>query len=148
MSREPHPEVDLPCPLPVKGLTREALKAFARDRSPRWRSTAAVFTRMLSMTALTVTSLINGPALAEPRFAPCELIRTSAHHSEGVDTWNTAYPRPTRPLDAVMVFLSFPDAKPLASPAELTADYFPATSRFFERASYGRFALRPHPVPH
>src|SRR5262249_18039496 len=28
------------------------------------------------------------------------------------------------------------------------ADYFPATSTFFERASYGRFTLRPHPMRH
>ena len=45
-----------------------------------------------------------------------------------------------------MVFLSFPDAVPLTTPAELAADYFPATSRFFERASYGKFRLRPHPL--
>ncbi|WP_419184143.1 M6 family metalloprotease domain-containing protein, partial [Streptomyces caniscabiei] len=53
--------------------------------------------------------------------------------------------RPTRDLDAVLVFLSFPDAAPLTTPAELTADHFPATSEFFERASYGKFRLRPHP---
>jgi len=135
----------LPRQLPLKGLTREVLKGFARDGTPRWRSSTAMFT---SMTALAATSLVSGPALAESRFAPCELKRTAAHHSEGVDTWNTAYPRPTRRLNAVMVFLSFPDSKPLTTPAELTADYFPATSRFFERASYGRFTLRPHPVPH
>jgi M6 family metalloprotease-like protein len=41
--------------------------------------------------------------------------------------------------------LSFPDAAPLTTPAELTADHFPATSEFFARASYGKFALHPHP---
>jgi len=132
----------VPRPLPLKGLTREALRALARDGAPRWRSTAAVFT---SMTALAATSLVTGPALAEPRSAPCTLKRSEAHHSEGLDTWNAAYPRPTRALDAVMVFLSFPDSVPRTTPAELTADYFPSTSRFFERASYGRFTLRPHP---
>ncbi|MGQ4383152.1 M6 family metalloprotease domain-containing protein [Streptomyces sp. SAS_270] len=132
----------MPRPLPLKGLTREALRALARDGAPRWRSTAAVFT---SMTALAATSLVTGPALAEPRAAPCALKRTEAHHSEGLDTWNAAYPRPTRALDAVMVFLSFPDSEPRTTPAELTADYFPSTSRFFERASYGKFTLRPHP---
>ncbi|WP_329547432.1 M6 family metalloprotease domain-containing protein [Streptomyces sp. NBC_01356] len=132
----------MPRPLPLKELTREALRAFTRDGSPRWRSTAAVFT---SMSALAATSLLPGPALAEPRSELCALKRTAAHHSEGVDTWNAAYTRPTRALDAVMVFLSFPDSEPQTTPAELTADYFPATSDFFERASYGRFALRPHP---
>uniref|UniRef100_UPI0028117BBD M6 family metalloprotease domain-containing protein n=1 Tax=Streptomyces sp. TaxID=1931 RepID=UPI0028117BBD len=46
---------------------------------------------------------------------------------------------------AVMVFLSFPDATPLTTPAELAADHFPATSDYFARSSYGRFTLRPHP---
>ncbi|MES5823498.1 M6 family metalloprotease domain-containing protein [Streptomyces sp. RG80] len=130
MSREPHPEVPVPRPFP----------------RPRLRSAAAVFT---TMSALAATSLITGPSVAEPFSAgPCALTRTQAHHSEGLDTWNAAYPRPTRTLDAVMVFLSFPDATPRTAPGELAADHFPATSRFFEQASYGRFALRPHPLPH
>ncbi|MEU1043412.1 M6 family metalloprotease domain-containing protein [Streptomyces sp. NPDC005551] len=132
----------MPRPLPLKGLTREALKGLARDGAPRLRSTAAAFT---SMTALAATSLVTAPALAEPLAAPCVLRRTPAHHSEGVDTWNASYPRPTRALDAVMVFLSFPDSAPMTTPDELTADYFPDTTRFFERASYGKFTLRPHP---
>ncbi|MDN3022641.1 M6 family metalloprotease domain-containing protein [Streptomyces sp. S.PB5] len=128
MSREPHPEVPVPRPFP----------------RPKLRSTAAVFT---TLSALAATSLISGPSVAEPFSAePCALTRTQAHHSEGLDTWNAAYPRPTRTLDAVMVFLSFPDATPRTTPDELAADHFPATSRFFERASYGRFALRPHPL--
>ncbi|MGK5695810.1 M6 family metalloprotease domain-containing protein, partial [Streptomyces sp. URMC 128] len=112
----------------------------------RLRSTAAVFT---TMSALAATSLGIGPSAAEPDpVAPCALTRTDAHHSEGLDTWNAAYPRPVRALDAVMVFLSFPDAHPLTTPQELTADHFPATTRFFERASYGRFTLRPRPLGH
>ena len=112
----------------------------------RLRSTAALFT---TLTALAATSLVTGPSVAGPfSAAPCALERTDAHHSEGLDTWNAAYPRPTRALDAVMIFLSFPDSAPLTTPEELTADHFPATSRFFEQASYGRFALRPHPLRH
>jgi M6 family metalloprotease-like protein len=134
VSREPFPEVTLSRPFP-RTLPR-----------PRLRSTAAVFT---TVAALAATSLVTGPSVAEPfSSGPCTLERTEAHHSEGVSTWNTAYPRPARSLDAVMVFLSFPDARPLTSPAELTADHFPATTRFFERASYGRFTLRPHPLRH
>ncbi|MER6181545.1 M6 family metalloprotease domain-containing protein [Streptomyces sp. NPDC001652] len=128
MSREPHPEVSVPRPF----------------QRPRLRSTAALFT---TMAALAATSLITGPSAAEPFSAePCALTRTQAHHSEGLDTWNTAYPRPARALDAVMVFLSFPDAAPRTTPGELAADHFPATSRFFEQASYGKFTLRPHPL--
>ncbi|MET9681144.1 M6 family metalloprotease domain-containing protein [Streptomyces coeruleorubidus] len=130
MSREPYPEVPVP-------------RQFPRARL---RSTAAVFT---TMSALAATSLGTGPSAAGPdSAAPCALTRTDAHHSEGLDTWNAAYPRPARALDAVMVFLSFPDAHPLTTPQELTADHFPATIRFFERASYGRFTLRPHSLRH
>ncbi|MEU1317387.1 M6 family metalloprotease domain-containing protein [Streptomyces tibetensis] len=130
MSREPYPEVPVPRPFP----------------RARLRSTAAVFT---TMSALAATSLGAGPSAAGPdSAAPCALTRTDAHHSEGLDTWNAAYPRPARSLDAVMVFLSFPDSHPLTTPQELTADHFPATTRFFEQASYGRFTLRPHALRH
>jgi hypothetical protein len=108
----------------------------------RWRSTAAVFT---SMTALAATSLITGPALAEPLFSPCALRRTEAHHSEGLDTWNADYPRPTRPLDAVLVYLSFPDSRPHTTPAELAADYFPATSCARIRSATGSGCRTPPP---
>ena len=47
------------------------------------------------MTALASTSLVAGPSSAVPLSIPCALKRTEAHHSEGVDTWNAAYPRPT-----------------------------------------------------
>ncbi|MGY1582863.1 M6 family metalloprotease domain-containing protein [Streptomyces sp. MN13] len=121
-----HPEVPVPRPLP----------------RPLLRTTAAVFT---TLAALAATSLITGPSVAESfAAAPCALQRTEAHHSEGLDTWNANYPRPTRSLDAVMIFLSFPDSEPLTTPEDLTADHFPATSQYFEQASYGRFRLRPH----
>ncbi|MEV7685824.1 M6 family metalloprotease domain-containing protein [Streptomyces bungoensis] len=101
------------------------------------------------MSALAATSILTGPSVAEPfSTTPCALHRTEAHHSEGVDTWNPAYTRPVGTLDAVMVFLSFPDARPHTTPAELAADHFPATSRFFQQASYGRFTLRAHPLRH
>ncbi|MFI0811247.1 M6 family metalloprotease domain-containing protein [Streptomyces echinatus] len=111
---------------------------------PKLRSTAAVFT---TMSALAATSILTGHSAAEPfSTTPCALHRTEAHHSEGVDTWSAAYTRPTGTLDAVLVFLSFPDAAPRTTPAELAADHFPATSTFYEQASYGRFTLRPHPL--
>ncbi|MEU4922024.1 M6 family metalloprotease domain-containing protein [Streptomyces parvus] len=113
------------------------------DRRPPLRSLAAAATSLL---ALAATSLVAGPAAAATGdAAPCALPRTAAHHSLGLNTWNAAYPRPDQGLDAVMIFLSFPDSEPVLTPGELTADHFPATTRFFERASYGRFTLRPHP---
>ncbi|MET9164404.1 M6 family metalloprotease domain-containing protein [Streptomyces cellulosae] len=100
-----------------------------------------------TMSALAATSMVSVPSAPEPFSAePCVLTRTDAHHSEGLDTWNAAYPRPSSRLDAVMVFLSFPDSRPLTSPEELAADHFPMTSRFFEQTSYGKFSLRAHPV--
>ena len=111
---------------------------------PRLRAGGAAFT---SLMALAATGLVAGPAVGAPAAGPCALPRTAVHHSLGLDTWNPAYPKPARSLDAVMLFLSFPDAAPLLSPAELAADHFPATGDFFARASYGRFALRPHPLP-
>ncbi|MFE2227317.1 M6 family metalloprotease domain-containing protein [Streptomyces kronopolitis] len=107
----------------------------------RLRRVAAVAT---SLSALVATSIVAGPATASEAALPCALGRTDAHHSEGVDSWDGAYPRPDRRLDAVMIFLSFPDARPGSTPQELSRDYFPATSAFFARASYGRFRLRPH----
>ncbi|MEU6390620.1 M6 family metalloprotease domain-containing protein [Streptomyces sp. NPDC046939] len=127
----PHPEVDLPRPQPPAGVDR-----------PRLRAAAAALT---ALTALAATGLVAGPAAATPYGGPCALERTEAHHSEGLDTWNADYPRPKERLDAVMVFLSFPDADPLTTPAQLTSDYFPSTSEFYERASYGKFTLVPHP---
>ncbi|MEU7330415.1 M6 family metalloprotease domain-containing protein [Streptomyces parvus] len=113
------------------------------ERRPPLRSLAAAATSLL---ALAATSLVAGPAAAATGdAASCALPRTAAHHSLGLNTWNAAYPRPDQGLDAVMIFLSFPDSEPVLTPGELTADHFPATTRFFERASYGRFTLRPHP---
>lgn len=132
----------MPRPLSRKVFVRAAPEGTrARRRTPDLRGTAAVLT---SLTALAATSLIAAPSVAVPLTAACTLQRTEAHHSEGVDTWNAHYPRPDRPLDAVLVFLSFPDSAPVTTPSELTADHFPATSAFFEQSSYGRFTLRPH----
>ncbi|MEW2293532.1 M6 family metalloprotease domain-containing protein [Streptomyces sp. NPDC006743] len=137
----------MPRQLPLKALGRDAFQALSRARTrPRLRSTAAVFT---TLSAVAATSILSGPSVAEPfSTTPCALRRTDAHHSEGVDTWNPSYVRPAGTLDAVMIFLSFPDAAPLTTPAELAADHFPATTRFYRQASYGRFTLRPHPLRH
>lgn len=110
----------------------------------RLRSTAAGLTSLLALAAITLAA---GPAVAASAAAgPCALPRTGAHHSLGLDSWNSAYTRPDKALDAVMIFLSFPDSEPLSTPEELAGDYFPATSNFFQRASYGKFTLRPHPL--
>ncbi|WP_246430358.1 M6 family metalloprotease domain-containing protein [Streptomyces rectiverticillatus] len=113
------------------------------DRPRPLRRVGAVLTVLCAIAA---TTLVAVPAQAVGPGGPCALPRSQAHHSEGLDSWNPAYPRPVGRLDAVMIFLSFPDSRPAVSPEKLAADHFPATSRFFERASYGRFSLRAHPV--
>ncbi|TJZ55957.1 M6 family metalloprotease domain-containing protein [Streptomyces piniterrae] len=130
--RFPNPplEVDVPRARTPDGVDRRRL-----------RRLGAVGT---SLSALIATSIVAGPATASEASLSCALGRTGAHHSEGVDTWNGAYPRPDHALDAVMVFLSFPDSRPLTDPGTLGKDYFPSTARFFDQASYGRFRLRPH----
>ncbi|MEU6706778.1 M6 family metalloprotease domain-containing protein [Streptomyces wuyuanensis] len=136
MSRIPQPEVH------VEGQQSREDSPEGVER-PTLRAGAAVFT---SLVALAATTLAAGPASADTSPHPCALPRTAAHHSLGLDTWNSAYPRPDRAVDAVMVFLSFPDSTPLTAPDDLVADHFPATGDFFRNASYGKFQLRPHPV--
>lgn len=94
--------------------------------------------------AVVAWTLVMGPAVAAPGGGGCVPVRTRAHHSEGASSWNRAYPRPRGDLDAVMVFLSFPDSPPKLTTRAVEADHFPATSRFFARASYGRFRLHAH----
>ncbi|WP_416237298.1 M6 family metalloprotease domain-containing protein [Streptomyces marinisediminis] len=100
-----------------------------------------------ALAAVVGTSSFAGPVHDPFAPPPCALERTDAHHSLGLDTWNDAYVRPERTVDAVMVFLSFPDARPLTHPAQLVADHFPGTADFFTRASYGRLDLRLHTRP-
>lgn len=133
MSRIRKPEVHVRGQQPPGGVERARLRA-----------SAAAFT---SLVALAATGLVAGPAVGAPSAGPCALPRTAAHHSLGLDTWNGSYPQPVRSLDAVMIFLSFPDSTPLTAPADLAADHFPGTSDFFRRASYGRFALRADTQP-
>ncbi|UGY95056.1 M6 family metalloprotease domain-containing protein [Streptomyces gobiensis] len=101
---------------------------------------------LTALTAVIGTSSMAGPAQAIAAAPPCALQRTDAHHSLGLDTWNDSYVRPKGTVNAVLLFLSFPESRPLTSPAQLAEDYFPATGNFFERASYGQFKLRAHPV--
>ncbi|GAA3762069.1 M6 family metalloprotease domain-containing protein [Streptomyces tremellae] len=115
-----------------------------RAGRPRLRRVAAALT---SLMALTTTSLVTGPTVeASASAAACALPRTAAHHSLGLDSWNGSYVRPDHPVDAVMIFLSFPDAVPRTTPRELAADHFPATGVFWNRSSYGKFVLRDHPM--
>ncbi|MDT0307797.1 M6 family metalloprotease domain-containing protein [Streptomyces sp. DSM 44917] len=107
-------------------------------RAPR--RPAAVLTALAALLGSTMTA---GPGSAALADEPCSLPRAApVHHSEGLDTWNGDYPKPVGALNAVMLFLSFPDAAPRLTPERIASDYFPATSDFFRQASYGRLDLR------
>jgi M6 family metalloprotease-like protein len=106
------------------------------------RSAAAAVTGFAGLVAWT---LMTGPAAHAAEGAACLLPRTDVHHSEGVDSWDGSYARPSGDIKALMVFLSFPDSVPELTPAEIAADHFPHTARFWESASYGQFRLHVHP---
>nr|WP_225844807.1 M6 family metalloprotease domain-containing protein [Streptomyces sp. HPF1205] len=114
-----------------------------RGRRRTLRSAAAAVAGFAGLVAWT---LMTGPAAHASAVGACLLPRTSVHHSEGVDGWESGYARPLGDVNALMVFLSFPDARPELTPQEVLADHFPATTRFFDRASYGRFRLHVHAV--
>ncbi|GGO88938.1 peptidase M6 [Wenjunlia tyrosinilytica] len=102
---------------------------------------------MAALAAMTWTLATAGPASpAEPE-GPCALVRTTVHHSEGVDSWNGSYTRPLGRIDAALVFLSFPDSTPTVSTRELADDHIPDTRDYFRTASYGRFDYHLDPVP-
>ncbi|MFI1095203.1 M6 family metalloprotease domain-containing protein [Streptomyces sp. NPDC020917] len=113
-------------------MSRRALKAGA----------AAV----TGFAGLVAWTLMTGPAAHGAEDSPCVLPRTDVHHSEGVDSWPGGYAHPVGDVNALMVFLSFPDSVPQLTPREIEADHFPATSTFYDNASYGQFRLHVHPV--
>lgn len=106
------------------------------------RSAAAAVAGFAGLVAWT---LMTGPAAQAAIASACLLPRTAVHHSEGVDSRESGYARPSGDVKALMIFLSFPDSVPELAPAEVAADHFPHTSAFFDRASYGRFRLHVHP---
>ncbi|EST38020.1 hypothetical protein N566_09755 [Streptomycetaceae bacterium MP113-05] len=122
-------------------VARKRKRKRAEGRLPL-RRTASVLT---SLAAIVTTALVAGPATAVAARGVCALPRTEAHHSEGVNSWDPSYPRPDHEVDALMLFLSFPEWEPMVTTGSLVRDHFPATSDFFSRASYGSFSLAVHP---
>ncbi len=125
VSREPHPEVPVP-------------RQFPRARL---RSTAAVFT---TMSALAATSLGHRPLGRRARSR--RALRPDAHRRPPLRgpghlerRLSTPGPGPGRGHGLPVL----PGRPPADHAAELTADHFPATTRFFEQR-----LLRPlHPAP-
>ena len=115
----------------------------ARDSKRALRSAAAAVAGFAGLVAWT---LMTGPAAHAAPDSACLLPRTDVHHSEGVDSREGGYARPLGDVNALMIFLSFPDAEPELTPQEVAADHFPATSDFFAEASYGKFRLHVHPL--
>ncbi|WP_245791315.1 M6 family metalloprotease domain-containing protein [Actinacidiphila rubida] len=110
------------------------------------RALRAAAAAVACFAGLVAWTLMTGPAAHAADGSACVLPRTDVHHSEGVDSWPGGYSRPVGDVNALMVFLSFPDATPQVTPEDLVADHFPATSTFYDNASYGQFRLHVHPV--
>lgn len=121
---------------------RAAVSAPGRSRGGR-----ALASGGCVLGALVAWTLAAGPAHAASDAALCALPRTGVHHSEGVAGPPPAgYARAQGDVNALMVFLSFPDSAPLLTPREVAADHYPATADFWSAASYGRFRLHLHTV--
>lgn len=126
------------------GAPRARAVAGAPERSRGARALAATGCVLAALVAWT---LATGPdAHAEPSSAVCLLPRTAVHHSEGVDSAPGGYARAQGDVNALMVFLSFPDAPPELTPRQVAADHYPATADFWSAASYGKFRLHLHTV--
>ncbi|MER5888874.1 M6 family metalloprotease domain-containing protein [Streptomyces sp. NPDC001941] len=91
------------------------------------------------------------PARPAPRAqapsGPCALAGppdSGARYFEGVPTPGN-FARSTGTVRAYTVFVDFPDAPATVTPRERYAEFFPAVSDYFARASYGRLDYRPMP---
>lgn len=109
------------------------------------RQIGAAVTAVLA--ALTFILGVTTPVEVGATPSRCVLTRTESHHSEGLDSWNAAYPRPLGRVRAVMVFLRFPDSVPHLTTAQLARDHIPPAEKFFRAASYGKFDPQVVPVP-
>lgn len=130
-------------------LPRSGIRGRATARVPlraSRRTLRALAAAVAGFAGLVAWTLMTGPAAHAADGSACLLPRTSVRHSEGVEGTASGYTRPVGDVDALMVFLSFPDAAPVLTPRDVLADHFPATTQFFANASYGRFRLHVHPV--
>lgn len=86
-------------------------------------------------------------APAAPAERPCALRATpGVEMSEGFPVARRPeYARSTGDLRALTLFVDFPDAPAHGTVRQRYREFFPAVSRWYDRASYGR--LRYHPVP-
>jgi M6 family metalloprotease-like protein len=114
-------------------------------RAPR-RVPRAAAAALRVFCAVVAWTLMTGPGASAATGDACLLPRTGAHHSEGVASRDSGYARPVGRMKALMVFLDFPGSRPELTTREVAADHFPATTRFFDSASYGQFELGVHPV--
>lgn len=124
---------------------RRSESVSGRPANPARRRVArAAAAAVAGFAALVAWTLATGSTAHAADGSACVLPRTAVHHSEGVDGWESGYARPSGDVKALMVFLSFPGTAPELSPGEVTADHYPATARFWDTASYGRFRLHLH----
>ncbi|AEW94246.1 secreted protein [Streptantibioticus cattleyicolor NRRL 8057 = DSM 46488] len=113
---------------------------------------AAAITAVLSVasggSAVLGGASSSAPPAAAPSSRPCALpARPGVEMSEGFPAApNPAYARSTGTLRALVLFVDFPDAPAHGSARARYEEFFPAVSRWYARASYGRLRYQPVPV--
>lgn len=139
-------------------------RARHRIRRPRRGSAfavAAVVTLAAAATPAAVPSPhsaparpVRAPALsANPAYgaalAPCALAPVKGlQMTEGLPTGH-GYVRSTGTVKALTLMIDFPDVKGQGTARKRYAEFFPQTSRWFKRSSYGRLKYRPAtPINH
>ena len=118
-------------------------------RPGRLRATAISAVLLLAGgSAVGVGPRTAGLPSAAPPGRPCALSAApGTQMSEGFPAArNTAYARSTGELRALTLFVDFPDAPARESAQQRYREFFPAVSRWYARASYGRLRYRPVPV--
>lgn len=139
--------------------TREALRPrIRRLRRGSAFVTAAVLT--VAVVAPAAMSRPEEPAAAERAPAPvttaeagplqpCSLSPVPGlQMSEGIPT-SRGYSRSTGRVDALNLMIDFPDVRGKGTARERFEEFFPQTSRWFTRSSYGRLDYRPAmPIGH
>lgn len=81
---------------------------------------------------------------APPR-GPCALRGISDDVAESTDT-PAGFSRSSGTVEALTLFIDFPDARATMSPRARFAEFFPAATDYFRTSSYGRLTYRARPL--
>lgn len=80
-----------------------------------------------------------------PPSGPCALRGINDDVAESADT-PAGFSRSSGTVEALTLFIDFPDARATMSPRTRFAEFFPAATDYFRTSSYGRLTYRPRPL--